>query len=292
MGESMQGKNDLLSQIGRGLRFSKYELAEYDEDILVAFLEDGQAIFHDIPDDMVTDLIRLTAAQFDKTGMIMQHMQPNVTPGYRDLAIASVMSDWRNLKDIDAHWVDRDFMFAVLDKAPSAIYAFFSHHSALAHATVDQSGLEQFLLIHPHARDLMVSAFVVGHLTTPLISDDFIQKSTMSLAGLGSPMFKSPKQHLMIEGIKAGGWPDTLLADKPTDLEHGVKLAMKATSSLKLHWHKAFIKTHDIKDVIKAMKTPAREEMLLSLYSRAELQPYMKRNQRVKGKWLEEEMGL
>jgi hypothetical protein len=257
MGVCMQGKNELLSQIGRGLRFSKYDLAQYDEDVLTAFLEDGQAIFHDIPDDMVTDRVRKTAAEFDSTGMIMQHMQPDVTPGYRDIAIASVISDWRNLKDVSADYVDQDFMHAVIEHTPEAIFAFFRDCPAITHAAFTEDTLEQFLLINPGANVLTLSYFVSGSFQSPLITDDFIQKSTMNQAGLGSPVFNSPKQYLMIEGIKAGGWPPTALTLKPTDLEHAVKGAMKAISSHQLNWHKAYIKSHDIKEVIRVMNTPA-----------------------------------
>jgi hypothetical protein len=284
-------KNQLLSQIGHGLKFSKYELAQYDEDVLVAFLHDGQGIFIDIPEDMITNQIRLAAAEYDKTGTIMQHLRPG-TPDYRSLAIAAVTADWRNLKDVDSTCVDCDFMMAVLDQSPEVLFAFFIDYSELTHTAFERDSLEQFLQINPGALDLTVSHYVSGSFSTPLLTDAFIQKSALSMPGVGSTVFKSAKQHLLIEGIRAGGWPQILEGDKPVDLEHGVKLVMKATSSMKLAWHKAYIKSHDLKDVVKIMSTPAREQMLLSLYTKAELLPFMHQNQRVKGKWLEDEMGL
>jgi hypothetical protein len=286
------GKNALLDQIGRGLRFSKYELSQYDEDVLVAFLEDGQAIYVDIPADMITLRVQMAAAEFDQTGMLMQNIQPNDTTQYKALAIAAVASDWRNLKDVATDCIDQDFMNSVLEQTPEALVAFFTQDPAMVEKAFDQTSLEQFLMVNQSALFATISAYVSGGISTNLITDTFIQKMTMSMAGLGSKVFKSSRQHLMLDGIRDGGWPETLFEGRPVDLEQGIKRAMKPTSSLKLDWHKAYIKSHDIKEVVKAMKTPQREEMLLSLYTREELQPHMLKNQRVKGKWLSDELGL
>jgi hypothetical protein len=241
---------------------------------------------------MVTDRVQMAAAEFDRTGMIMQHIRPDTTSNYEALAISAVISDWRNLKDVAADRIDLKFMNQVLEQSPEAIVAFFIQDHELVEKAFDQVELEQFLQVNLLALISTMSSYLHGGLTTHLITDAFIQKMTMQVAGLGSEVFKSSRQRLMIEGIRAGGWPVSLLEDRPEDLEQGIKRAMKPDSTLKQSWHKAYIKSHDIQDVVKAMKTPAREEMLLSLYPREELQPHMRKNQRVKGRWLSDELGL
>lgn len=284
--------SELISLIGRGLTFSKYELENYDERVLIAFLRNGQSIFGLIPKEMVTERIRDIAAECDKSGNVMEYIAPGDSPAYRALSIAAVASNFGNLKHVEASMVDFSFIESVTKETPSAIVAFFQNYPALIASSFDRVKLEAFLSERTGAAVKLIIDYLGGRIETDLINDDFIQRMVAERPLIGTELFKSSKQALMVNSIKQGAWPPSIAEHKPESLADAIKKVMLPNSSNLQAWHKAYIKTHDTQAVIALMDTPARSAMLESIYTRDELMPFMKTNNKVKGRWLCDDLGL
>lgn len=91
-------------------------------------------------------------------------------------------------------------------------------------------------------------------------------------------------------------WPDRKgkFSYQPLkDLADGVRRLMRSSIESELHYlYKAYILSFPVEAVIAAMKTPARREMLMELYPVDVLRQHAQGDRHLRGKILEQELGL
>lgn len=96
--------------------------------------------------------------------------------------------------------------------------------------------------------------------------------------------------------LKEDEWPKSEgnLTYKPfKSLADGVSRFMRSDKESALHClHKAYVMTYPVEEVIAAMKTPARREVLLNMYPTDVLRQHSGSDRELRGKLLEQEIGL
>jgi hypothetical protein len=96
--------------------------------------------------------------------------------------------------------------------------------------------------------------------------------------------------------LKENEWPDrkAKFSYQPLkDLADGVRRFMRSSVESELHYlYKAYVLTFPVEEVIAAMKTPTRRKMLMELYPMDVLLQHSQGDRDLRGRILEQEMGL
>jgi hypothetical protein len=285
-----------IQEIEKGFRgFDRDEISHYNEDILVAFAEKRATFFlHYLPKSLKTDRLLSVIAETDKTNQCMRYISKNSTPIYRELASKAVASSYGNLTYVSKEVVDSDFIRETSSRAANSLYGFFEQYPDLVHQTFSTTEMEAVLWADKKACNQVVNGVLRGSIKTPLITDEFIQKSLLVCPSLISFIRKTERNHLALDLLNQGEWPEAFASDKPTDLKDAVKRMMKPKNSSVQNWQIAYAMTFGIAEVVKAMKTPSRIELLEEIYPKEEILPFLSNRQgmKIKGQWLEDSLGL
>lgn len=284
-----------IEEIRKGWRsFDVDGMFQYNDDILIAFAENGKSFIQHLPEHRKTDPVLSVIAELDKTNQCMKYISQESTSIYQELAVKAVASSYGNLSYVSKNVVDADFMRETVARNARALSGFFESYSDLVHQTYSQSEMEAVLGSNKVARNQVLISVLQERIKTPLITDEFIQGSLLVCHSLASFIRKTDKKHLVLDLISQDGWPEAYVDDKPTDLKDAIKRMMKATNSTVQSWQIAYAMTFGIAEVVNVMKTPSRIEMLEEIYSREEILPHLskRKGSKIKGQWLEDELGL
>jgi hypothetical protein len=285
----------LIEEIRKGWRsFDEALIDQYNDDVLIALVENGKTFIHRLPQHLKTDPVLSVIAELDKTNQCMKYISQGSTPIYRELAVKAVASSYGNLRHVAEDIVDAGFVRDTVAMRASSLCAFFEQYPALVHEIYSTAEMEAVLCADTIARNQVVNDFLRGKFETPLITDAFIQQSLLVCNNLVGFLLKTEKKHLALDLIKQGEWPEKYANDKPSDLKDAVKRMMKVKNSTAQEWQKAYAMTFGIAEVVKVMKTPSRIELLEAIYSKEEILPFLSKGKdmKIKGQWLEDALGL
>lgn len=278
-----------------GCSFDINEIDDYTDDVLIAFAVKDISFIDKLPKNRMTDPVLFAVAENERFWDIMRFVNDEDTTQYRDLAIRAVATNSRNLQFISDQYVDVTFLEAVLAAdGYYSISAFHTFHPDVANQHFGQDGLQTLMESDATIRDRLLHEFLNGNLNNANITDEFIKDSLVMCPGLAQPLKRASREHLLVEVVKEGGWPAAYANDKPSDLDDAIRRMRKPMSSIALAWQRAYVKTFDMTEVVKALKAPSKIEMLETIYTRAEIRPHLtqRRDAKIKGQWLEDDLGM
>lgn len=278
-----------------GYSFDIKEIDDYTDDVLITFAVNDISFIDKLPKNRMTDPVLFAVAENEKFWDIMRFVNDEDTTQYRDLAIRAVATNSRNLQFVSDVYVDVAFFEAVLAAGGHyGISTFYTFHPDVANQHFGHDGLQALMEADNTIRNRVLHDFLHGGLNEANITDNFIKDSLVMCPGLAQSLKKTSREHLLQEVIKEGGWPLTYADDKPSDLKDAIKRMRKPMSSVALAWQRAYVKTFDMAEVVKALKAPSRIELLETIYTRAEIRPHLtqRRDTKIKGQWLEDDLGM
>ena len=286
----------LIDTINTGsYSFDLNEIDDYTDEVLIAFAVNDKTIIDKLPKSRMTDPVLFAVADNERFWDILRFVNDEDTNQYRALAIRAVATNSRNLQFVPERHVDPEFLGDVLALGGSyAITSFFNLHPAVTNEFFGQNGLEALMENDQSVRTRVLHDLLIGHLQDAPITDVFIKDSLVVSPGLVASLHRSGREHLALEVIRDGGWPEQYAADKPSDLKDAVKRMAKPMSSTAQSWQKAYAKTFGVAEVVKAMKSSRHIGLLETIYTRAEILPHLtqRRDLKAKGRWLEEDLGM
>jgi hypothetical protein len=275
--------------------FDEDTIDDYSDDFLVAFAERDISFINKLPKSRMSDPVLFAVAENEKFWDMLRFVNDEDTTQYRALAVRAVATNSRNLYFVPETYVDRQFLSDVLALGGNyAIDSFYSLHPQVAKEFFGPHGLEELMESDLNIRNRLLSDFLIGHLENADITESFVQESLVLCPGLVASLKRSGREHLVVEVIRQGGWPEQYASDKPTDLKDAIKKMKKAISSVAAGWQRAYIKTLGTAEVVRAMKSARTLEMLENIYTREEILPHLtnRRDLKTKGKWIEDALGL
>lgn len=286
----------LIDSISTGsYPFDLNEIDDYTDEVLIAFAVNDKSIIDKLPKSRMTDPVLFAIAENETFWDMLRFVNDEDTSQYRAIAIRSVATNSRNLQFVAEDYVDKDFLGDVLSLGGTySIKNFFNFYPDVANEFFGKDGLEALMESDQAIRARVLHDLLNGDLKNAPITDTFIKDSLVFCPGLVASLKKSGREHLALEVIRDGGWPEQYAADKPSDLKDAVKRMAKPMSSTAQSWQKAYAQTFGIAEVVKAMKSSRHIELLETIYSRAEILPHLtqRRDLKAKGRWLEEDLGM
>lgn len=291
----MQSNQKLVENIKKGWSFyDESEAHSYNAEVLIAFAEAGQNFIHRIPKELLSESVLKSVAKNDKTNQCLKYISADDVIDYREIAVSAISSSYGNTRHVNDNYVDTNFIKEVAHKNPAALCAFLELYHDLTHQALDIATFEDFVF-HENANiNQVVGGYLRNSFSTKLITDDFIKRSALKSPSLIYPLLHSTKKQIAFDLINNSEWPEAIINDKPTDLKDAVKRMMKPLSSTVQTWQIAYAMTFGIEEVVRAMKSPSRIELLESIYTRAEILPHLnqRKDLKAKGRWLEEDLGM
>ncbi|MBI6882601.1 hypothetical protein [Pseudomonas putida] len=296
MSNSDDKNRKLIDSINSGNGyFDKDEVENYSEEVLIAFTRNGKPVIPYLPKTKMTDSLLMAIAKSEKLYQLMRFITPEDTKLYREIAIMSVATFNYNAAYVDSSYIDEDFVTAALSMGNNkALGPFYVNHPSVMNELFSQDELEKLIESDNDLAKSFLQDIIWGRVSEAPITDDFIKKCLPSCPSLVAALQNRDKFHLVVDVVRNGDWPESLLKDKPSDLKDAVKRMMKPMNSTAQTWQKAYAMTFGIEQAVKAMKSPTRIELLQSIYTKEEILPHLteRKDLKAKGRWVEDELGL
>jgi hypothetical protein len=270
------------------VQYQSYQMAR-------GYIASGRCSLKNIPERFIDDDLRLLAVSVGADSIFgslatesFKLITPSQSERYEEIALLSIKQDCRNARHVDSTVMNNDFMKKALAVNGEALIPFLK---SSAHSS--KINLTQELI------DLAVSSS-----PTYLKFDAF--RPDQYLAEAVSQLIKNHKFNLpillklghfttLVEVIKEGSWPNHF-PEKPSNLKAGIDTMMSQPED-RILVYRAYVMSYPIADVVALMSNPHYRPELLNMYSRAELEPFLKggplaEDREFKGRLLENEMGL
>ena len=236
-----------------------------------------------IPDELRNQSVFLKAVGID--GRALKLIKPSQTDDYLAIALAAVLNNSDALQMIDDNYKTE----AVLD--------LFIAHKVYFDLDTSQIDWIKPMINQDRIDKLSANGFWFAlEVGLENVSWDVVKDTLKTIPDWYTNMDKQGQLGFLTKMLKENEWPISTgcLTYKPLkNLADGVSRLMRAGNDTMLKClYKAYVMTHPVEDVIAAMKTPNRREMLLKMYSLDDLRPHAHGDRNLRGKILEQEMGL
>lgn len=273
--------------------FYEDEVDGYSDDALIAFANRGEYLIGYLPKNRLSHAVLKAVIENDQWNEALKYFTSHDTPHYKEMAILAVSKSWTQLKFVEPDVVDAEFYTKTIAQNPKALYVYLVRHPTLLEQLIKPQELEDKINTGALNRAAVIGGVVRGKIKTTLISDAYLQKSLLELPHLFAEALQSEFKPLAFELVAQGGWPSAYADQKPSCIKDAVK-GFKASGAYLAAWHQTYILNCGIEKAVNAMKGPRTLGLLETLYTKEEIKPYLKGPQgnKVKGKWLEDEIGL
>jgi hypothetical protein len=284
----------LIQEIQNGhCFFYEDEVDRYSDDALIAFANRGEYMIEYLPKNRLSHAVLKAVIENDRWSEAMKFFSSKDTPHYKEMAILAVSKSWTQLKFVEPEVVDAEFYTKTIAKNPKALYVYLVRHPTLLEQLIKPQELEDKMNTGGLNRAAVIGGVIKGKIKSTLISDAYLQKSLLELPHLFAEVLQSEFKPLALELVAQGGWPTAYADQKPSSIKDALK-GFKESGAVVAAWHQTYILNCGIEKAVNAMKGPSTLGLLETLYTKEEIKPYLKGPQgnKVKGKWLEDELGM
>jgi hypothetical protein len=269
------------------------------EEPLVGWLF-GTGNFTAIPKRYVTEMILEVAVAHEP--MALANIKPSETCQYEALALAGLKRNSAQIKFIPRKWRTEEFIIKACVRYSSVIQHIdwgAEGRRLVTRNLVNQVGSASLV----HAADLVQ---YIGQAARDLLEDESIRSAIKFKASDLYRLLDLGAANLLKDMVKEGYWPpacdDSVVFDKSFGPHYRRRPASPAQALERLcypmdvpYWmlHSNAMLAFPIEDVIAALSVDQRSlDILFRLYEPEALRPYVKLSARMKGRLLEQDMGL
>ena len=260
----------------------------------------GTGNFTAIPKRYVTEMILEVAVAHEP--MALANIKPSETSQYKALALAGLKRNSAQIKFIPRKWRTEAFIIKACIRSSNVIQHIdwgAEGRRLVTRSLVNQVGSASLV----HACDLVQ---YIGQAARDLLDDESIRSAIKFKASDLYRLLDLEALHVLKDMIKEGYWPPESDKSIQFDLSFGDDYRLRPVSPSEAlekiccpmgvsYWllHSNAMVSFPIDDVISTLSVDQGSlDLLFRLYDPEELRPYVKLNRQLRGRLLEEDMGL
>lgn len=266
-----------------------------NESALVVWLFRGGSL-QKIPAEFRTERVLFTAVRhdFDAYAQIRQDEVSN----HRELSLEAMRRGKAQLYMLPESYLNEDFIIEATDIDTTALQGFcFQKRLHLFTDRVAEAICSRSLT---HVRGFLIAG---SNLAAPMVKDEYIKAAILNECSDYSYLRELKKEYLLVELLKDGFWPQGKSTSEerqwlppttpPADFAEALDVISSTNSLGSTILFQSWLKTHKTHDVVHALHSSKEGiDQLFEIYSDRELRTYMNDYRSLRGRLIENDLGM